>query len=76
MDPKNDDAIPVCPVCGSRLGVRTAVGIICSSAYRGPGEMCHECQVDCCLQTNCLGCTIGTYPDCRHLPLKLNYMED
>ena len=69
--------MPVCKMCGRELGVRLSDGsIICSSSYIENNDYCHECQVEHCLNTNCLSCSIGTYPHCRHLELKKNYMEE
>lgn len=68
--------IPTCKMCGCKLGVRIANGsIICSSSYIEDNDYCHECQVEHCLTTNCLSCTIGEYPNCRHKDLKDHYLE-
>jgi len=39
-------------------------------------DMCHDCMVEHCTSTNCLGCTLGEYPDCRFLDMKRHYMDD
>lgn len=71
--------IPVCKICGNRMGVRTAVGIIATSNYIG-GDICYECQLEHCLSTNCLACEIskklGSYTECEHLDRKKLYMEE
>lgn len=68
--------IPVCKMCNRELGVRVAGSIICSSSYIEGNDYCHECQVEHCLSTNCLGCEIGEYPNCRHQDLKAHYMNE
>lgn len=69
--------MPVCKMCNRELGVRMPDGgIICSSSYIEDNDYCHECQVEHCMNTNCLGCEMGTYPDCKHLYLKKHYMEE
>ena len=69
--------MPVCKMCGRELGVRMPDGgIICSSSYIEGNDYCYECQVDHCMNTNCLGCKIGNYPDCEHLERKKFYTEE
>ena len=72
-------AIPVCKVCGDRMGVKTAVGVIATSNYIG-GDICYDCQLEHCLHTNCLGCEIGNqfdnYTKCEHLDRKKLYLEE
>jgi hypothetical protein len=70
----DEDGVPICKVCGCKMGVKTSVGIIASSCFIGT-DTCFECQVDYCLNTNCLGCKVGTYPDCPHLETKKSYQE-
>lgn len=71
--------IPVCKICGDRMGVKTAVGVIATSNYIG-GDVCYDCQLEHCLNTNCLGCEIGNnlnnYTECEHLDRKKCYMEE
>jgi hypothetical protein len=38
--------------------------------------ICHDCMVEHCCRTNCLGCEYGKYPDCRFFDLKRHYMSD
>lgn len=72
----NDCAeVPVCKICGAKMAVKTAVGIICKSNYQSNG-ICHDCQVEHCCSTNCLACEIGIYPNCEHLEMKKIYMEE
>lgn len=68
--------MPVCKMCGQELGIRLDDRrIICKSDYIEGNDYCHVCQVEHCMNTNCLGCQMGNYPDCRHLDLKKSYME-
>ena len=39
-------------------------------------DICHDCMVDYCCSTNCYGCKLGKYPDCRFLEVKKNYMAE
>jgi|GEM_PF-544665 len=39
-------------------------------------DICHDCMVDHCTATNCLGCKLGKYPECRFLDLKKHYMDE
>ena len=73
--PRPKIEIPVCAICGTRMGVETAVGVIAKSNYIGT-DICHDCQVDHCLATNCMACTMGKYPDCKHIDLKRHYLEE
>jgi hypothetical protein len=36
-------------------------------------DICHDCMVEHCCTTNCMGCGYGIYPDCRFLEMKLHY---
>ena len=38
--------------------------------------ICHECMVEHCVGTNCMGCGYGKYPDCRFLDMKRHYMNN
>jgi len=38
--------------------------------------ICHECMVEHCVGTNCMGCGYGKYPDCRFLDMKRHYMSE
>lgn len=68
--------IPVCEMCGHELGVEVVPGyIICTSDYMG-GPVCLSCIIERCCETNCLGCELGTYPDCGNLEIKRHYMAD
>lgn len=65
--------IPTCSMCGRVLGQLIGDTIYCSSDYIG-GPMCHSCQVEHCVATNCLACEIGSYPNCEHLERKKYYL--
>ena len=69
-----ENEIPRCKLCGTRMAVKTAIGMIATSNYIG-GDICHDCMVEHCLATNCLACKIGQYPECEHLELKKIYMN-
>ena len=36
-------------------------------------SICHDCMVEHCVSTNCMGCEYGIYPGCRFLELKKHY---
>ena len=42
-----------------------------SSDYMGT-SLCYDCMSEHCTQPNCLGCEIGTYPNCKYAYLKKN----
>lgn len=47
-----------------------------SSCYLGSDwRICHDCMVEHCVNTNCLACNYGKYPDCRFLKMKLYYRD-
>ena len=68
-----------CKLCGDR--------VVCENPHL-PGcfhegssnlegwDICHDCMVDHCVTTNCLGCKYGEYPNCRFLEMKRHYMEE
>ena len=73
----NEIKIPVCKCCGRELGqFITPDWIICSSDYIPDNPYCMICQIEHCLQTNCFGCEMGRYPNCRHIAMKRFYLED
>ena len=39
-------------------------------------DICHDCMVEYCCSTNCMGCGYGEYPDCRFIEIKRHYMEE
>ena len=65
----------VCDTCGHKIVFKTAVGPMASSDYIGT-TTCRSCQAEHCRTTNCLGCKIGNYPDCRFLCLKESAVID
>lgn len=68
--------IPVCKMCGRELAVKVSEHrAICVSDYIPDNPYCYSCQIEHCLETNCLGCEMGKYPNCRHLGLKRFYLE-
>ena len=58
-----------CGICGCRLIFMTSVGMMASSDYIGT-KICRDCQMEFCRTTNCLGCEMGTYPNCEFTYLK------
>ena len=67
-----------CRICGDNVGIRLGDGWILSSRSEGDEErgICHDCLVDHCVQTNCLGCDWYKYPNCPHIETKKIYLED
>ena len=83
MDKQVEDMIPVCKMCGRKLGVfigtmNGELRIICSSDYVENWDYCYSCMIEHCCTTNCFGCRLnpGNYNDCRFFDMKRNYMED
>lgn len=75
--------IPVCKMCGSKLGVFVGMingkpRIIGSSDYIENWDYCYSCMIEHCCTTNCFGCGFnpGDYNNCRFFDIKRNYMED
>lgn len=51
-------------------------GLFVESSYNlDDWPICHDCMVEHCVNTNCLGCNYGKYPDCRFLKMKLQYRD-
>ena len=68
-----------CRICNTRVSIRTQNGWILKSNSEGDESkgICHECLVEHCVQTNCLGCDWYKYPHCPHTKTKMIYlMED
>ena len=68
-----------CRICGKNV-VACKIGdslILSSSAEGDEGKgVCHECLVEHCCSTNCLGCDWYKYPNCLHIETKKIYMEE
>ena len=75
---KFDEDYAYCTMCSGRVGQRVGSSYIMLSSSEGDEEngICHDCLVEHCVQTNCLGCELYKYPDCPHIELKLNYLEE
>ena len=58
-----------CKLCGGRMVYMPDMPDI------EDWPICHDCMVDHCCRTNCLGCEHGKYPDCRFLGMKRLYMS-
>lgn len=67
--------IPVCALCGADLGQLIGDTIDYFDDYTG-SPVCRSCIIEHCCTTNCLGCEIGTYPDCEYLKIKHHYMQE
>lgn len=65
-----------CSVCNCWLASREPNGVSYASSHYNGTDICDDCMVEHCLATNCLGCTLGNYPDCQFLPMKKSYQED
>lgn len=83
MDKQVEDMIPVCKMCGQKLGVFVGMMngkpyIIGTSDYIDDWDYCYSCMIEHCCTTNCFGCKFnpGNYNDCRFFTMKKNYMED
>lgn len=63
-----------CKVCGSWLIHEhpDCPGMFYASSDYIGADLCHDCMSDHCAQTNCLGCKIGSYPNCKYAYLKKN----
>lgn len=67
-----------CRICGDNVALKTEDGWILKSNSEGDESkgICHDCLVEHCCDTNCLGCDLYRYPDCPHIELKKLYMEE
>lgn len=79
----NEDMIPVCKMCGRKLGQYVGVldgepYIICSSDYIEDWPYCYSCMIEHCCATNCYGCEFnpGDYHDCKFLGMKMFYLKE
>lgn len=75
---KQDGEKLYCQVCNGIVGWRRNDRYILSSNSEGDeGKgICHECLIEHCCSTNCLGCNWYKYPDCPHIETKKLYMEE
>lgn len=58
-----------CKICGAKVIFEDNGRFFASSDYIGT-DICRNCMEKHCNTTNCLGCTIGVYPNCKFLWLK------
>ena len=65
-----------CKVCGSWLTKIDSSGIPYASSHYNGTDICDSCMVEHCVATNCLGCELGKYPDCKFLDMKQHYMSE
>lgn len=67
-----------CRICGNKVSVcETENGWLMSSSSEGDEDkgFCHDCLIEHCCETNCLGCDWHEYPDCPHIETKKIYTE-
>lgn len=67
-----------CRICGGsmvRENPSSSGHFVESSCNLEDWPICHDCMVEHCVNTNCLGCNYGKYPDCRFLKMKLQYRD-
>lgn len=65
-----------CKICGAWLTNTNSVGIGYASSHYNGTDICDDCMLEHCLSTNCLGCELGSYPDCQFLSRKKFYQEE
>lgn len=76
---KVDGDVLRCRMCDQKVSALTTDdGWILSSVAEGDiGKgICHDCLVEHCVNTNCLGCDWYKYPECPHIETKKIYMEE
>lgn len=67
-----------CKCCGAQMvweHPKIPTKYMVSSCNLEGWEICHDCMVEHCAQTNCLNCEYGQYPGCRFLELKRHYLS-
>jgi hypothetical protein len=75
-----DDTHPEknCKFCGTKMvwgNPHNPGHLQASSCNIEDRPICHECMIEHCCHTNCLGCEYGKYPECRFLDMKRHYMS-
>lgn len=67
-----------CRACNGIVGWKQGGRYLLSSNSEGDESkgICHDCLIEHCCSTNCLGCDWYKYPDCPHIETKKIYMED
>lgn len=76
-----DQAKPViweeknCNVCGGWLVKLHPRGFWYASSEFIGEDTCRTCWIEECLNTNCLSCKRGNYPECKWLDLKKHYQQ-
>jgi len=68
-----------CKVCGCKMVWENPLlrgHFHASSCNLEDWDICHDCMVDHCTDTDCLDCEVGKYPECRFLGLKKHYTEE
>ena len=67
-----------CRICNTSVSIRTQGGWILKSNSEGDESkgICHDCLIEHCVHTNCLGCDWYKYPDCPHIFTKNIYLDE
>jgi len=76
---KRCDIVKNCKLCGAKMvweNPHLPGHYHVSSCDLEEWPICHDCMVEYCCRTNCLGCGYGKYPDCRFLDMKRHYMNE
>ncbi len=76
---KQDGDALRCRICGDNVAIKIDESRwILSSNSEGDEEkgICHDCLVEHCVHTNCLGCDWYKYPHCPHTETKMIYLRE
>ena len=68
-----------CKECGAELlwGYPNLPGTMMeSSSNLEDWPICKDCMIEHCVNTSCLACDYGKYPDCRFLDMDWYYQYD
>jgi hypothetical protein len=66
MNKYNQNTGAHCKYCGSEISEEKYTGVL----------ICRDCLSEHCLDTNCLGCNYGKYPNCPFLEMKRRHMRN
>ena len=73
----NSELLKNCKLCGCKMvweNPHLPGHFQASSCNVDDWDICHDCMVEYCCATNCYGCKLGKYPECRFLEMKRHYM--
>ena len=68
-----------CEVCGAESLWEHSTQpdiIMADSSYLEDWPLCQDCMIEHCVNTSCLACNYGKYPDCRFLDMDWYYQYD